>query len=1085
MACDVWRQRIPSGGAVSRIVDIRRGEWARVALSFVVLMLTVGSYTVVKAVRDAVFLSKFGVTQLSFIAIGLAVLTSFVVSVYLRATGGVTRNLLIGGTNTVVAGSLAAIWLFLAGDPPPGWVPWVLYIWSSIFGVFTVMQFWLLANDLFDPREAKRLFGVVSAGAILGGSTGGYLSLALARSIGTRGLLLVAGGMLLTAAVLANIVWPMRRQESAPKKDGRKQQAPGRGFAVVRDHPYVRLIALALLLSTLATTLLDWQFKAIAKAHFANDRDGMTAYFGNLFFWLSNASFVLQMFVTGWLLRTFGVGIGLLILPLSLLVGSCGILFHPLLPFGRLSAATGAKVAEGGLRFAIDKASMELMWLPVPPRVKEQGKAFVDTVVDRLGTGLTGLLWLALAGAGVANGGRVHFVSIVVLVAVVAWLAVLLRARGAYVDAFRDTLVARSLDVDQLTSGLMDAGAKQLIEGALASDDPREVGFALYMLREMRASLPDLTPALQHVDPQVRCEALQLLTQRGDREQRKAAVSCLMHSAVEVREAAIVYLGHTVPEAGPDRVLEELPTSDPEVAFAISVIRLGAPDTAMGAADAIRQALAGGNAAQRPAQVRLIGGAPPEMAAALLAPLLRDCPDAPTVHAALRAAGRARATSLVPQLCQLLFERQWRARAAAALREMGEPAFAALRELAIRDDAPVEARLSAVRMLGASGDAGSAGALVDLALVCPHEDERPQLSLQAVRALVRMRSGIDLSEHSGRVGEVVNEILREVIRNLLVLDLGSYPAMRSAPRGDGLFERALRERVESQLNRVFLLLGLLYDPDDMRAALDAAKSSQRSRRASGIEFLDNLLQRPHKANLLPLLEVADANRLASIATQTVGATREGREQALKRMISGSDLWLRAVACWVVKDEGLQNLVEHLRPLSDAPGLAGEEARAALRVFAEDVKQEEASMSLTLVEKVLRLRTVDVLQQASSEELAQVAQISQEVDYEAGASIYAEGDAPDALFVVISGSVGLRRGSEEIGTVAEGEAFGSWALFDEAPRVASAVAVDVTRLLKVDRADFIELLADHVDITQSVFRALVARLRQLAEVVKGA
>ena len=142
------------------------------------------------------------------------------------------------------------------------------------------------------------------------------------------------------------------------------------------------------------------------------------------------------------------------------------------------------------------------------------------------------------------------------------------------------------------------------------------------------------------------------------------------------------------------------------------------------------------------------------------------------------------------------------------------------------------------------------------------------------------------------------------------------------------------------------------------------------------------------------------------------------------------------------------------------------------------------MALTVVERALKLQTVDVLQHASSEDLAHVAQIAQEVEFADGAEIYSEGDAPDALFVVLSGTVRLLRGLEEIGAVGEGEAFGSWALFDEAPRVASAKAGATTTLLKVDRQEFLELLADRVDIVQAIFRAMVARLRQLADVVKA-
>ncbi|MCB9557100.1 MAG: hypothetical protein H6707_13415 [Deltaproteobacteria bacterium] len=579
-----------------RIVDIRAGEAARLALSFVILMLVVGSYTVVKAVRDSVFLKDYGVTELSFIAIGMALLTGFVVTLYLRTTGGIARNVLISATNTVIAASLVVVWLLLGAERPAKWVPWALYVWSSIFGVFTVSQFWLLANDLFDPREAKRLFGFVGAGAILGGMLGGFSAGALAKLVDTRGLLLIAGGMLLLAAGLTNVVWPRRRVEGSLAGGSASRRAAaasdGGGFAVVRKHPYVRLIALALLLSTLATTLLDYQFKNIVKAHFAGrPNHEMTAFFGALFGYLSLASLALQTLGTGAILRRFGIAVGLLMLPVSLALGSMGLLFHQLLALTPLAAVSSAKVAEGGLRFAIDKASMELMWLPVPSRIKDKGKSFVDTVIDRFGTGLTGLCWLLLAVSGLTVPSRIHLVSIVVLSALGLWIIVLLGARRAYVDALRASLVSRAIDARLLSHGI-DAAAQRVIAQALTSKDPREVTFALHLLRETPpAKLPDLAALLAHADSEVRCETLRLLSECGDQRYRAQAADCLSEPSVDVQRLAISYLQQTAP-LGEDELLSRVAADDPRTAFACAVVALARPAATLEAADRIRRSCA-------------------------------------------------------------------------------------------------------------------------------------------------------------------------------------------------------------------------------------------------------------------------------------------------------------------------------------------------------------------------------------------------------------------------------------------------------------------------------------------------------------
>jgi CRP-like cAMP-binding protein len=140
--------------------------------------------------------------------------------------------------------------------------------------------------------------------------------------------------------------------------------------------------------------------------------------------------------------------------------------------------------------------------------------------------------------------------------------------------------------------------------------------------------------------------------------------------------------------------------------------------------------------------------------------------------------------------------------------------------------------------------------------------------------------------------------------------------------------------------------------------------------------------------------------------------------------------------------------------------------------------------LTVVEKVLLLQAVDVFSEVSTEQLAHLAAISEEVDYPIGTGVYRESDPPDAMYIVLSGGVRLHRDETEVTTARAGAAFGTWALFDDEVRVASATTLSDTRLLRIYKEDFIELLADNVEITQGVLKAVVRRLRGLVERVGG-
>ena len=108
----------------------------------------------------------------------------------------------------------------------------------------------------------------------------------------------------------------------------------------------------------------------------------------------------------------------------------------------------------------------------------------------------------------------------------------------------------------------------------------------------------------------------------------------------------------------------------------------------------------------------------------------------------------------------------------------------------------------------------------------------------------------------------------------------------------------------------------------------------------------------------------------------------------------------------------------------------------------------------------------------------MAAITHEIEYPADKVIYQEGDRPDSMYMVISGKVRLSRSGQEVMVAAEQDVFGTWALFDDEPRVATAATLEETRLLRIDQEDFVDLLADYVAITQSILKTMVKKLRRL-------
>jgi CRP/FNR family transcriptional regulator, cyclic AMP receptor protein len=135
--------------------------------------------------------------------------------------------------------------------------------------------------------------------------------------------------------------------------------------------------------------------------------------------------------------------------------------------------------------------------------------------------------------------------------------------------------------------------------------------------------------------------------------------------------------------------------------------------------------------------------------------------------------------------------------------------------------------------------------------------------------------------------------------------------------------------------------------------------------------------------------------------------------------------------------------------------------------------------LTVIEKVIFLQNVDVFADIPAEQLSYLAAIASEVSFDQGTAIYRVNETSDSMFVVLEGRVRLYRENIEIGLVEAKGALGAWALLDDEPRVANAEIVEDAKLLRIDKDDFIDLLSDHVEITQGLLRTLTKRLHGLA------
>jgi CRP-like cAMP-binding protein len=136
--------------------------------------------------------------------------------------------------------------------------------------------------------------------------------------------------------------------------------------------------------------------------------------------------------------------------------------------------------------------------------------------------------------------------------------------------------------------------------------------------------------------------------------------------------------------------------------------------------------------------------------------------------------------------------------------------------------------------------------------------------------------------------------------------------------------------------------------------------------------------------------------------------------------------------------------------------------------------------LNIVEKVIALEAVDLLKNLTPDQLARIASIAREEKLLPGKALLEPNKNLDALYVILDGSVEISRNEQALHTAGQNEVLGSWALFDSEPLAVTARAVSDTRLLRIGRDDFFDLLSDNMEIAASIFQTIVHRFREIVE-----
>ncbi|HSR54042.1 MAG TPA: hypothetical protein VLV83_24705 [Acidobacteriota bacterium] len=385
-----------------------------------------------KAARDALFLSNYAVTSLPVMLTGSAIFSIAVVLLTSWLMTRLTPGRLIPAAFAASAVLQIGLWGVLEVSPRAAAV--LFYLHVAAFGSILVSGFWSMFNERLDPRSARRHIARVAGGATLGGLIGGLVAERAAV------YLTVSSMLPILAALHFFCAFTVQRLQ-LPEDEARAEpvESPASGLKLLRRTPYLRNLALLILMGTVTAALLDYVFKSWAE-HTYQGGEPLLRFFALFYTGVGLLTFLVQTLLSKRSLEGLGLSRTVAVLPGITALGAGAVLAFP-----GLLASTLARGGEAVVRSSLFRSSYELFFTPIEQKHKRATKGIIDVGFERLGDALGGgLVFLLLY-----LGSQAHPAMMILAAALsLAGFLVCRRLGRGYVRALESSMANRAMELD-------------------------------------------------------------------------------------------------------------------------------------------------------------------------------------------------------------------------------------------------------------------------------------------------------------------------------------------------------------------------------------------------------------------------------------------------------------------------------------------------------------------------------------------------------------------------------------------------------------------------------------------------------------
>ena len=1047
---------------LKKLFKINQGEGLPTLILFFHFFAYVAISITGTAARDAYFLNMVDKKYLPLMFLAIAIVLSIVIEIYSRLSKNRDLSTIVTGTGIIFIATLLAIQKHLEG-----WVIPFLYVWKDVIDAIIITQFWLIASQVFDPRQAKRLFGLLGAGGALAAIIIGSSITQFVSVFGSENLLFATMSFLIIVILMANLIRPYRnlneQKYQSSKKDSHKNT--GKSFT-----PYLKSLAIIIGLAAVASRVVDYQFKITAVASFPN-QDDLVNFFGQYYAVTGVATMIIQLFITSRLLSRFGIIVAILILPTLFMAGAAGFLMSPV-----LAAVYISKFSDQVFRFTFHNASIQLLWIPVKRTIKNRLKPVIEGSIRAGLEGVSGILiFLSITMFNVP----IHYLSISIILIAIYWIKRSFRLKKLYIKELQSAIEKRELNFEELTLDIQDEAMVKTINLALNNDDESQQILALEMIKDI-----PLTPWK---------DSLNRLLNDGSMIVKKEILNISFDDENIISDQKIISLINnesdleieSIEIAGKRKLTDALP-------IIMDRIDTENKEKQLIAAAAIRNIDPDSSNKEKDLLLSAFNSNDENICSLIIIQMKNDneiLPDEKLIkylneesskvrNAALSVAESRASLVLLPHIIQCLSYPRSAMPARSALQVYDENEVVKLLiENAQNQNVEKSLVIGVIRTIKKYPTKDSIDML--LSVISP---KIPPIQAVAVDSLIHIARELPLDEKQIAITkEELIKTSKYAYEKIIAL------SQIEENEKNQLLRYLLQDEVR-KLIPVIMKLGILDKPQTpIETYIQYVLNNEEDKLPYVLEFFENIFSQEERKIVNSLIDdisiedkckvaknhfdelTTDINQflgyyIGTIQELKVALTLDYAFRTNNQEILGKANWSNLPESFIIKDIITRHSKESPDSLNTWP----------INDYLLDSNQ--LTMYSTL-EKAMILKSVDLFASIPSQELIRVAQIAEEEEYQTDTSLCKEGDYGDCMYIIANGKVKVHKGDHTLVELEKGAFVGDMALLDQEPRSADLTTSLETTLLKISQDAFYELMSSNFEIMNGILKIISSRLRE--------